>query len=331
MKNIGFCYECRKTVPYVIKEEKSTENLKGKDYTYFEQTAICENCGTPLYVPELNDSNLKRLYDVYREENNIISLEKIREIPEKYNIGKRPLSRLLGWGEHTFSRYYEGDIPNEEYSKQLEEIYESPEKFNEILESGKSNLEYESAYVRSKERVNSIISNRQSKIDKAIVYLTLFCGDITPLSLQKALYYVQGFYAAFFEEYLFEEDCQAWVHGPVYPEIYQRFKDRGYRTIMAPEINNLNLTSDEVSVLDSVIEHFCCYSGKVLEEFTHNEMPWLKARGDLPANMNSDRIVLKSDIKKYFESVIHKYEMLKPCDIKEYSMDMFNKVNMRSL
>lgn len=35
-------------------------------------------------------------------------------------------------------------------------------------------------------------------------------------------------------------------------------------------------TSVEKAVIDSVIQNFCCYSGKMLECFTHSEMPWLK-------------------------------------------------------
>ena len=45
-------------------------------------------------------------------------------------------------------------------------------------------------------------------------YLLYKCEDITPLALQKALYYVQGFYYAFEGRFLFDEDCEAWVHGP---------------------------------------------------------------------------------------------------------------------
>jgi hypothetical protein len=59
---------------------------------------------------------LEQLYSEFRKQHNIISLEKIIEIPEKYNIGKRPLSLLLGWGEQTFSRYYDGDMPTQQYS-----------------------------------------------------------------------------------------------------------------------------------------------------------------------------------------------------------------------
>ena len=64
----------------------------------------------PVFVSNINDYNLKNLYNELRKQNNIISLEHILEIPKKYNIGKRSLSLLLGWGGQTFIRYCDGDM-----------------------------------------------------------------------------------------------------------------------------------------------------------------------------------------------------------------------------
>ena len=89
--------------------------------------AFCAECGSHIYVAEISDTNLRALYDVYRQANGIIALAMIREIPMKYAIGKRPLSLLLGWGEQTFSRYYDGDMPTKQYSDILVRIYNEPE------------------------------------------------------------------------------------------------------------------------------------------------------------------------------------------------------------
>ena len=114
---IAFCPECRQDVKYSVKENKESAELKGEVYEFTSHTAFCEKCGGEIYVAELEDANLKALYDAYRQRRDIIPLEDIRAIPEKYNIGKRPLSLLLGWGEQTFSRYYDGDMPTKQYSE----------------------------------------------------------------------------------------------------------------------------------------------------------------------------------------------------------------------
>ena len=118
------------------------------------QTAYCEQCGEEVYVAELEDANLKALYDAYRQKNGIISLEDIRVIPGKYNIGKRPLSLLLGWGEQTFSRYFDGDMPTKQYSEILKQVYADPAYYLSLLEKSKENLKSEKAYEKSKAQRN---------------------------------------------------------------------------------------------------------------------------------------------------------------------------------
>lgn len=93
-----FCEVCRNDVNYVEASVPMIGTIKEKEYHYIGIEARCADCGSLLFIPELSDLNLRALYDVYRKENGIIPLEQIREIPEKYSIGKRPLSLLLGWG-----------------------------------------------------------------------------------------------------------------------------------------------------------------------------------------------------------------------------------------
>jgi len=71
----------------------------------------------------------------------------------------------------------------------------------------------------------------------------------------------------------------------------------------------------------------CCYSGKILESFTHSEQPWLKTRGDLPTAMASDRIIHKNEIAAYFGTVKERFGMMNPVDIEMYSKKKFEQVN----
>ena len=57
----------------------------------------------------------------------IITIKEILEILEKYNIGKKPLSLVLGWGEITIIRYLEGQIPDQFHSELLLKINEYKE------------------------------------------------------------------------------------------------------------------------------------------------------------------------------------------------------------
>lgn len=323
-----FCENCRKDVDYNIIEEQMIGTIKGETYTYTGKVAKCKECNSDIFVNSINDYNLKALYDVYREENGIISLEKVLGICEKYNISKRPLSLLLGWGEQTYSRYCNGDIPSKQYSDILNKIYESPVFYSELLENNKEKLPSEIAYKKSKEAVDKILEgnlNNESKINRVINYILNRCGDITPLALQKSLYYVQGFYYAFNDKFLFEEDCQAWAHGPVYPEVYFKYKHYKFDPIESKiEVSDTIFTSSELIIMENVVKHFCCYSGKVLEKFTHSEYPWLETRGEIPELESSTEIIKKEYIGKYFKDVKEKYNMINPNDIESYAKKMFD-------
>lgn len=325
-----FCEECRNDVDYKVSSTELTGKIKDKEYSYTGKDAHCADCGAPVFVQEISDFNLRELYDVYRRENGIISLETILTIPEKYAIGKRPLSLLLGWGEQTFSRYCDGDMPTRQYSDILMRIWNEPAFYSQLLEENKGNLKSALAYEKSRKAVDALLSGSEgaeTKIYIVIRYLLNRCEDITPLALQKALYYIQGFYYAFYQTFLFSEDCQAWVHGPVYRDIYFRYRDYHFDPIEKPAGFDTDVfTSGEIAVFDSVINHLCCYSGKILESFTHNEIPWLKTREELPANAPSERIINKELIGNYFSAIKAKYNMMNPADIKAYSRDMFLQI-----
>ncbi|HBR29084.1 MAG TPA: hypothetical protein DD734_04890 [Firmicutes bacterium] len=330
-KGKTFCEECRRDAEYSIETILLKGTLKGEKYEYIGKRAVCTECESEVYVADIEDENLKALYDAYRQKNDIIPLEHVLEITQKYNIGKRPLSLLLGWGEMTFSRYCDGDMPTKQYSDILQRIYDEPVYYKALLEENKGNLKSPQAYEKSKRKVRELLgeeNTRESKLDSIIQYLLYKCEDITPLALQKALYYVQGIYYAFEGRFLFSEDCEAWVHGPVYREVYNRYSS--YRFDPIEKIEDFDesvFTTSEKAILDSVIKNFCCYSGKTLEKFTHLERPWLHTRDGLPVDVQSNRIISKELIGEYFVAVKEKFCMLTPGDIIEYSKSIFEQIN----
>nr|WP_075574379.1 type II toxin-antitoxin system antitoxin SocA domain-containing protein [Ezakiella massiliensis] len=332
-KNKFFCDGCRDFVDYKIINEDMNQNLKGKDYFFSGKRAFCQSCGNELYPDEVSEYNLKTLYDVYRKENSIISHEDIKNLPEMYDIGKRPLSTLLDLGEQTLTRYIDGDLPTKQYSDYLQRVHDEPVYYNEILEKNKDKIS-DVTYRKSKAAVEEILNSKsieKTKIKLACDYLINAIGDITPLALQKCLYYFQGFFMAFNGRPVFNEDCEAWVHGPVYRETYNEYKDYSFNPIEARgNFDQSGFTQQEFDILDSVINYASCYSGKVLEEITHMEEPWRKARKDLPAFAPSNEIIVKEDICDYFTKVKDRYGMINPSDMGDYFKDMFIKQSIKN-
>lgn len=330
MEKRAYCGKCGKEQPYRINSVPMVGRLKEEAYSYTGQEAHCQACGERLEVPEVEEANVRTLYDLYRKDKGIISLERIRAIPVRYAIGKRPLSKLLGWGELTFTRYYEGYMPSRQYSEVLKRLYEEPAYYKELLEQNREALGSERSYDKSLKAVEKLISLQgrelDTKIDSVARYIVDRCEDLTPLMLQKALYYIQGFHFAFLGSFPFEEDCEAWTHGPVFKEVYYRYKDYRYQPEEKRKPFDASVFSaGEKAVYDSVINFFCCYSGRILERITNNETPWLKARGSLPISAYSEQVMDRATLGDYFLAVKEKYHMVNPGDIRGYAEDMFRQ------
>lgn len=101
-------------------------------------------------------------------------------------------------------------------------------------------------------------------------------GDtISNLKLQKLAYYAQGFSLAILNKPMFEDDIEAWMHGPVAPRLYQEFKGYGSGAIPAPlEFNPSIFDREQTKLLNEVYEVYGQYSAWKLRELTHAEAPW---------------------------------------------------------
>lgn len=123
---------------------------------------------------------------------------------------------------------------------------------------------------------------------------------ISNLKLQKLVYYAQAWYLAIYGKPLFEEDFQAWVHGPVIPELYQKYKKFSWRPI--DEDVNPNLPTPIQEFLSDVADEYFACDAYELERMTHIEDSWNQARGNIPMDEASEAIISKEWMKEYYGS-----------------------------
>lgn len=135
----SYCVNCDKETRIIVKEESQESIIKGVKVTSLIKTAFCSRCNQEVYIPSINDANLDTIDYNYREQHNIIHVSEIEELLAKYNIGAKPLSLLLGWGEVTISRYLKGQLPIKEHSDKLKSL-NNPYIFLEVLKGNKSIL-----------------------------------------------------------------------------------------------------------------------------------------------------------------------------------------------
>ena len=215
-----------------------------------------------------------------------------------------------------------GQLPSKANSEKMFEVLRSRKKMSELLEERKGEIS-DNAYRKCASKLNALdMLNGHNKIEVVTRYLLKKTVDITPLALQKLLYYSQAFYQALFGKALFDDRCYAWVHGPVYTEVYHKYKAYGYDPINTKLLDidddSRVLNKDEVDLLNAVIKTFGRYSGKTLEAMTHLEEPWIKARSGLAQNDRGYVAISKDEINVYFQRKCKELSITMPSYLGNY-------------
>ena len=110
-----------------------------------------------------------------------------------------------------------------------------------------------------------------------ILYRAQLLGiGISPLKLQKLLYYVQGHHFATTGETLFTDTVEAWEHGPAVRGVYHRFK-RFSHTLITGSFATLQLPVPARITIAAVLLLYGSKHAKALETRTHSELPWQEA------------------------------------------------------
>lgn len=123
--------------------------------------------------------------------------------------------------------------------------------------------------------------------------------EMTNKKIQKLCYYAQAWFFALYNKTLFNEKIEAWVHGPVCPQLYKEYAEYGYEKI--PKINKkIEMQEDERRVLEQIWEIYGSLDGDQLEILTHREDPWLEARKGLDNRKPSNAEILPYRMGKYY-------------------------------
>ena len=135
-------------------------------------------------------------------------------------------------------------------------------------------------------------------------YITERCGELSAMKLQKLMYYAQAWSLVWEEEPLFEDDFQAWANGPVLPALYARhlgqFKVNSELFI---DGDSSHLSEAETKNIDKVLAFYGDKTAQWLSTLSHQETPWLDARGDLPSGSASENMIPKATIHEYYSSL----------------------------
>jgi uncharacterized phage-associated protein len=130
------------------------------------------------------------------------------------------------------------------------------------------------------------------------------CG-LNLLKLQKLLYYCQAWHLAIHNRPLFDGKFQAWVHGPVNRQIYDRFLTTKtlYSEMLKSDIRSefsMDAVTNERNHIEDVLEVYAPFRSSQLEALTHQELPWIEARSGYAPNERCENELDEETMRSYY-------------------------------
>ena len=331
------CSECGTRNEYELKKSVRRYQGDGYDFELVVREPFCSKCGAPIPNEEIESEIARIANEKIRESRGIITKEEIINILEKYNVSQKYLSKLLGWGEITLTRYVSGgytpNVNNSEKLKAISDPYVLKKIMIEQIEESDGDIQNEAPFQKLLKSVNLQIEKVENEKGKIFQIVNWFLSQateenyITHLALQKLLYFSQGWNYVFNNRSMFQDDCEAWVHGAVYRSIYDTFKKFKYKPL--PVIDKeIKIPQDELDVLEYVKKYyFEIYNAKSLEKICHLEEPYVLTRMEYETDENSEEIIKKDLIREYYLSIARKYDISRnnPENIKLYLDDLLRQ------
>jgi uncharacterized phage-associated protein len=131
---------------------------------------------------------------------------------------------------------------------------------------------------------------------------------ITNLKLQKLVYYVQSWHLALYKEPWFDGEFQAWIHGPVLPELYTEYKHFKWHPIEREDLAveylyefEAEIGEDKTEFIHEIVDEYFGMDGYELERLTHLEDPWKMARVGLREDEPSRNPIKNKWMEEFYD------------------------------
>ncbi|MBX9298235.1 DUF4065 domain-containing protein [Chromobacterium vaccinii] len=129
-------------------------------------------------------------------------------------------------------------------------------------------------------------------------------GAMSAMKLQKLVYYSQAWSLVWDERPLFENNIEAWAHGPVVRSLYEAH--RGKFSVEAqdfPAGDSSHLTALERETIDAVLIGYGDKTAQWLSDQTHAETPWRAARTGLGDSDRGCSTISHASLAEYYSAI----------------------------
>lgn len=296
----GYCPNCNETKELAIMNKKETYPVRGEDVTIDARVAVCETCGTEVFVREIDFENLEKAYRIYRDRHGIVLTNEIRSLRKKTGLSQREFAKRLGWSPATVNRYENGALPSPAHNAVLRRLME-PEGFREFMggadeEKGEV-LDPAEVWLGKLTSIEPSIENgfRRCSPKKLFNMMVYFTKDrpLSKTALMKHLWFSDFRYFRETSTSISGALYAALPHGPAlhkWAALLEVAQDRSFVDVeveylgdfevemvkAARDFDQSMFTPGEIEVMERVMLDFQGLSARELSELSHEEEAWKK-------------------------------------------------------
>jgi putative zinc finger/helix-turn-helix YgiT family protein len=303
-----YCEEQRE-VEVVKKIEKV--DIRGELIEVSASHYKCKKCGGEFEDPKGGYDFVEKAYEEYRRRHGLMQPSEMKGFRKKYGLTQAELSKLLGWGLVTLSRYENGALQDDVHDKMMR-LAMSPENLMQLIgetpdalpEERKrrllDELQSERELAMTPERIceerfhryepDEYSGYKRFDLAKLFNVILYFCreGDFKT-KINKLLFYADFLH---FKHYTVSITGARYAHatfGPVpdkyesmlailiengslLPEEFMCSEDiTGEKLVAVKTPDFNNFTDSEIKILATVRERFKEFSSRKIMEYSHNE------------------------------------------------------------
>lgn len=302
--------------------------VKDEEIEYDEYYLVDPITLEEVFDRNIEIENDIRLYDIYKKRHNLLTSEEIKEIRKKYGMNQKEYALSIGLGEISVHRFENGSIQTEAIDA-IMRLSSNPDNMYDLIRNNRKNLlqekydlfveninlrrnlKYHNIATLDVEKLKSLKFETANTLDLADYLISKYNGKIdemkekynikdmsnkaeyiTPLKLQKLLYYIQALSLVVYDKEAFKSKIYAWSYGPVVEDVYKKYKGK---TPIITSNKIVNLSEGLKEIVDIVIQSYGQIEAKKLIDLTHDEEPW---KGN-----EKNNIIDVTKIKDYFSEV----------------------------
>jgi putative zinc finger/helix-turn-helix YgiT family protein len=310
----GICPICEDYEDLEVIDATETIHVRGEQIEVESKLLKCKSCGEAFGDPTSTHDSIDAAYRKYRNKHGMFQPEDIRDLRNLYGLTQVEMSKVLGWGLSSLSRYENGALQDEAHDKLLY-LIKKPENLLRLIQETpealsserKDNLVHRLVEdLRDKSlrvALDELLSNLDidkytgykkfdsSKLMNAILYFCIGNGILTTV-LNKLLFYADFMH---FKEY------STSITGCRYVPIqYVPVPDK-WRHFIAFLADDGDLEAEEVVCSDDVSgEKYITKKNPDLHVFSETELKILASTKEVFGKFSAGKISDYSHLEKAY-------------------------------